>query len=328
MTDFKQQAFDMCINMALQCVDVIPNPVPILKVPPSYSDPIGNKAATASLNKDSECALINAMAYKITSDEVYAIRALSIISAWARSCKEVTGFEAWLNFSHKALLFVQAFRHIQPYVAKNSPGYYALISDWINNVYVRACNNLLSWPNNPGAWGWCGKIVAAKCLRIPMDSYCNPFLNHLQNAIDPKTGELSFENKRTNSGIWYTSFALEAYTKSMLALDENLGVSYIYMLFPAYRSLWKYCKNPSLWPYRLPAGWIGSFWRWMYPCSSELEVPSGGWPNGLFDTLSYLGLDWGQNQEEVDDFLNPQRPCCEGSAFRFSTLRYYYGIDP
>ena len=323
MADMKAQALANLLQMAQNWQAEPPKPPAILQVPNTYSDPTGSAQATQQLEWNSDAAITFALAWKVTGDSKYADLAVSYLNAWATTCKQVSGFDAQLAMTHMGLNFVEAYGLLAGYP---SP---AAIPAWIEAIYRPCAASLTVHPNNPGAWGYCGKLSADLALGKSIAANLADVLKHIKGAVSLESGDLWREDRRTNSGIWYTSFALEPYSKLGFMFQDEIGDQILVSLRPAYQRLFEFVLRPDTWPHPLPQGIFGKIWRAMYPCADTLEttVP-GRWPSGLYDTLSLRGFSVSPPLDPViNSWLNPVRPISEG-CFPYSTLKYCYGLTP
>jgi len=310
-------------NMANNYLEDVPSPPSVLADPGYYSNPSGAAKATASLKHDSWAALSLALMYKLQQGEHYAEAAVNYLKAWATTCKKLDGFDARLTMAYNGLSFLEAFTYIRDHDADLTPLFY----DWVKNVYQLGCQSLYYKDNNPGSWGRCGNIYADFIMNKNVLSHVTPFIDHIKKVVNPLNGDLYLEDRRTNSGIWYTAFALEAMTKVLFIFKQTNNGDHFKLLVPAYFMLSHYCQHPEEWPYALSkAGIFGRFWRIVFPCANTLEVPvPGQWPSGLLDILSCKNII---TDPSLENYLNPVRPIGEGCAFRFSTLKWCFNIAP
>lgn len=299
-----------------------PSPLATLRVPGGYADPAGHEQAMRPLVQDSMAALGEALAWIITGDLKYLIQADMILAAWEATLKKVSGFDSQLALVTKGMAMLESWR-ILGSGARLQPFNFL-------SLYIPAAQALISYANNPGAWGWCGLVLAERFMGKNLAGRVDGFLKHLKNAVDLDSGDLWREDRRTNSGIWYTSWALQAYTKVLFIFKQELGQDYFSLLRPAYQRLAEFVLNPETWPHRLPGGILGKLWRLAFPCADVLEIPvPGRWPSGLLDTLilrEEFYPEW--LEPNITSWLEPVRPINEGDALRWSTLKFCYGLEP
>lgn len=307
---------------------VAPSPPALLKVPGGYGDPSGHDQAMQPLVWDSQAALATALAWRLTGNIAYADHCAQVLTAWFTTLKEVQGFDSNLALVTKGLAFLEAWEHLVHYSWDGGP-----MVNLVKNLYYPAAQALISHPNNPGAWGWCGLIMADRFCGKDLLPRVDGFLGHLEKAVNLDTGDLWREDRRTNSGLWYTSWALEAYTKGLFLFQQLLSQDFFYLLWPAYQRLAEFVLHPETWPHPLPHGpwglW-GKLWQLCFPCAGALELPvPGRWPSGLLDTLLARGKfypPWLAG--DIATWLAPAGPINEGDAFRFSTVKHCFGLEP
>jgi len=238
-----------------------------LYITPYYKDPVQNEIDQAPLEHYA------ALAY----DEARwkdPLEAQDILGRWGRTCLEVVNSEAKFAMVYWGSLFLEAYLLMDP-VEWNSEEF--LI--WVDRVYRPCALESYYKTNNHGSWGILGTVLADLVLGKYIGPHQLRLAEHIQGNIE-SDGSMPREDRRTNSGPWYRYFSLAPMLRSCQLLGST---GYAEMLRPALVNYFQYCLNPESWPYRLPGGIRGWFWRKLYPCADELEIPKpDNWPGNLY----------------------------------------------
>jgi hypothetical protein len=136
---------------------------------------------------------------------------------------------------------------------------------------------------------------------------------------------MPYEARRTNSGLWYTYFALAPYARVMFDIKKYEGIDLFDLLEFTCDWYFQYCLDPQSWPYRLPKNaFFKRIYQIFWPCSDELEVPQpDNWPANLLEHLATRVWD----KPEWLDWI--QRPIMAGglNIFKYSTLTLSNNLD-
>lgn len=295
---------------------LVASPQVSLEVPPYYQNREGNRRAIANLERDSDAALSLALAYRVFGASGYYGKAMSILFDWT-SLERVIGSESRLQLTYRGIKFLEAMWHCR------GDGWHQWFMDWVVSVYLPSASILREQKNNSGAWGWCGAIYAAKVIGVGVGQKdLDGLLAHIRAAVCPYTGLLWREAMREESGIWYHYFALAPYTQALLDVKEMTGQNHLGLLTKSYDLLYNLCLYPDTWPWKGSKGIIGWIKGILFPHAPQLERPTPtGWPSSLLETVATRILYRPQYLEYI------QRPLIEGHVFRFSTLKWAWGIE-
>lgn len=251
-----------------------------LYITPYYKDPQAYEADVAQLRSDAHDAYDSSFLgdYRTVGE---------ILSAWALNCSEAINREAKFHLVWMGHLFLEAYLNT-PTDEWNS----GIFPPWVDNVYRRAVMDVYNHNNNQGSWGILGAVLADIIVGKEPKLHIDRFNRHLSQSWNGG-GALIHEIKRTNSGIWYEYFSLAPMLRTCQLLDIPVTI-----LFKPLQFLWTYTSFPEAWPYKLPKGIFGKIWRWLYPCSDELELPRPvDWPANLF-------LEAGKGLEQSPDLYH------------------------
>jgi hypothetical protein len=253
----------------------------------------------------------------------YANKAIEILDAWATVNHRVSGPDGALVMMYKGIQLVYAGDLLANYPGWSADGV-ARFRYWVSSQFSSSADEKKEDENNVGAWGTLGAMAAAAYLRneAGVDAEIERLRNRIRDQI-AEDGELPAENLRTNSGMWYTFFALAPMTGAAQLARNVRGVDLFNHAAPNGRSLrlaldrlFFYSLHPDQWPYPLPGGLQGMAWQLLYPCADELEIPSpSGWPGNLFEAMA---SEYGVN--EWSQWVKPHRPIHGGHVWIYPTL--------
>jgi len=185
------------------------------------------------------------------------------------------------------------------------PARRSAFTSWSSTVFWNSAHAIKGRANNWGAWGTLGAVASAALVgNAPtLTEETESLRRRIAESIDA-TGELPEENKRTNSGMWYTYFALTPMTAAAAIVRNATGVDLFAYAAPNGRTIrlaldrhFYYALYPEEWPHPLPEGLEGELWRILYPCADEIELPTvTGWPGSLFEIMSdfYQVPEWAE----------------------------------
>jgi hypothetical protein len=238
-----------------------------LYITPAYLDPAQAQKDKAQLEVDS------LWAYDRTVDG-YADTAIAILDDWATHNKVLVNHEAKLIMTFKGILFLEV------YLLLGKPESFP---SWVEKVYRPGAQALYSEQNNQGAWGLLGCAMSDVILGRPTGTHLYRYAEFISKATDD-VGKMKIEILRTNSGMWYSYFALLPLLRTAILLDADE-----WMLFPALKWLWQYVEHPETWPYKLKPGLRGWIQRMIHPCALDVELPrKDDWPANLYYVASTI----------------------------------------
>lgn len=95
--------------------------------------------------------------------------------------------------------------------------------EWLSAVYIPTCDSIKTRPNNWGAWGCFGAILARRHVGQDTTADVQLLVTQLQ-AMIAKNGTLPQEMLRTGSQLWYSYFALVPLTMACRLVRNAGGV--------------------------------------------------------------------------------------------------------
>lgn len=299
---------------------VVPEAPTSLYIPPYYSNQTGNYLAKKILEEQTSASLYWALKYKLDNDDEVGRLASTYLTKWALTMNEIENAEASLAMVMEGNKFLQARFYLSEFDWNKD-----IFDIWIRDIYQPAAHKLMTYPNNKGAWGWLGWLRSNRIQNISVIPFIGGLSDHFHDATN-QSGVMIYEILRTNSGMWYVNFALEAYIQALFDywFFDNAD------LFPLIEKTldwyFQFCIEPEQWPYRLPRNPI---FRWitqkMYPCSDTLELPrSTDWPAHILDLCSVYMF----NKPEWEAWIH--RPMTAGglNIFKYSTLTWTHDLLP
>jgi len=275
-----------------------PVPVADFDIPFYYGQPAASQAKKEGLRQDAFAAYALALGYHLADTapkrEQYAAKAVAILDAWATVNKRVSGADGDL-----VVLYTGAPLLYAADLVARFPGWPKTSRDafmgWVSAVFAKSGHAIKTRGNNWGDWGTLGVVASAGLAgdTPTIAAEVERIKGRIANAIDDK-GELPEENKRTNSGMWYTFFALTSMTTAARIARNVTGVDLFAYAAPnghtirlALEREFFYAQHPDQWPYHLPPGAAGEVWRQLYPCDDTVQLPTPtGWPGSLFEIMS------------------------------------------
>jgi hypothetical protein len=320
-------AYNGLIAEADTAMDRIPAPPAVLDIPFYYGDPAASDAAKADLQADSAAAYALALASWLapTTEEStrYADKAISILDAWATINRQVSGADGDLVLTYKGVLFIYAADLLwdrEPWMRAGRTNF----ESWVRVVYWPAADRIKTHANNWGDWGTLGAVASAALLddRDAVLQEIERIKERIASNI-ATNGELPYENLRTNSGMWYTFFALTSMTTAAQVALNYEGVNLFTYTADNGRTFkmaldkyFGYSLHPETWPYPLPAGIAGEAMRLAYPCADEILQPTPNtWPGTLYEMMSFI-----YGQPDWAAWVAPYRPLRGFHGWIYSTL--------
>jgi len=304
-----------------------PEPKEDFDIPFYYGDPEASQAAKEGLRQDAMAAYALALGYQLADEaaarDLYASKALEFLDAWAAVNKSVSGDDGDLVVIYTGIPLLYAADLVWGYEGWDATSRDAFVG-WVSGVLQPSAEAIKDRANNWGDWGTLG-VVASTALRADTASVLGE-ADRIRARIASEiaeNGELPEENKRTNSGMWYTFFAMTAMTTAAHIVRNTTGQDLFGYVAPNGRSIelaldqeFFYAVHPEQWPYPLPDGLAGELWQLLYPCDDTIQLPTpGGWPGTLFEVMSdaYGVAEW-------ESWVELYRPLHGYHGWIFSTL--------
>lgn len=196
-----------------------------------------------------------------------------ILLSWASINRGVGNNEGRSIMLYRGHLFLKAYLML----GEKLP----LFESWVINVFEQCADDLYGRKNNYGSWAILGKALSHKVKFGSLEDG-HVFWDRIDSYLDncsTNDGRMWRECLRTNSGIWYSYFALAPLFEAIyLTRYPDVG-----QFLKCLSWLFQYANNPQSWPYK-PLPWIlGIIQGWIWPHCKELEMPHcWGWPGNLF----------------------------------------------
>ena len=268
-------------------------------VPGYYDDPVGWEKIVSQLEEDAFNAYCTALAYTLTGNEQYGIKACSFLNTWASINKSCSGHDGELTMSYTGSGLLQAGE-----LMLNKPVWEEKQIDqfkiWVQNVYQNAANNIRLNENNWGDWGIFASLFAASFLEDSGEIKKNIDLikSKLPLQISPE-GIMPYEINRTyngqNQALWYTYFALVPITGSLWII-YNLTGENLFTWLEDGKSV-KKALDTYLYYFIHPQEWKWSTNKNFYNQSIQDR------PNNLIEAM--FGI---YNEPAYLDFIKSRRP--------------------
>lgn len=285
-------------------------------VPGYYVIPDLHRKNSLALQEDSFNAYACALAYTLGDDKKYADKAIALLNEWASVNKSYSEHDGVLVMSYSGTGLVIAAGLLADYKGWSAVDR-AQFSDWVSNVYKKACDEIRIRKNNWADWGRLGSILSANYLNDAAEVAEN--IRLIKSDLFTKIaddGSMPEETRRGANGIWYTYFSLSPITAACWVAYQRTGEN-IFALEQDGRSIKKaldyllyYNQHPGEWPW--------------------FENPNQGKPQGVFPTS---GVFWPgnlleamggiYNDQEYLKYVEPHRPICYGAhhySWVFPTL--------
>ncbi len=321
-----QSAYNQLLQEADKAVVSSFSAVENFFLPDYYGHPREHMDAKQNLSDSARSAYAMALAYQLTDGagkNKYAEKTIKILNLWASVNEYVSGSDGNLVMCYAGLPLVFSAELIADFDGWNGADR-DLFKKWLKEVFMKSADKIKNRANNQGDWGTFASITAGYFLddRQRVLAETKRVKKRIADSID-KNGEFPRENKRANSGMWYTYFALAPMTGAAYIAGNALGENLFDYTAPNGRNIktaldkffW-YCKNPDKWPYKKPKGLYGKIYSVLYPCADEVELPSPvWWPGNLYEAMSpvYKVKEW-------EEWIKPSRPISGGRAWLFPTL--------
>lgn len=262
-------------------------------VPGYYVDAEGHRTNSRSLQSDAFDAYASALAFSLSGKEEYASNAIRFLNAWSYKNTGYSQADGSLVMAYSGTAMVMAAELLY-----NTPQWKAAdkaqFSNWVSNVYKRACNEIRNRKNNWADWGRFGSLLSANFLNdfAEVEENIRLIKSDLADKI-AEDGSMPHETRRGANGIWYTYFSLAPITAACWVVYNSTGENLFTWsqdgrsLKRALDYLYRYTLQPESWPW--------------------FEKPNRGspnrWPGNLFEALSDI-----YNEQNYAAYSDPARP--------------------
>lgn len=322
----QSEAYQQLTDQADNYLKHVPQPVTDYHVPYYYANKNTPSAAKEKLSNDAYAAFTLALAYQLnTSDKrsLYAAKASEILNAWAKTNRKISGYDGHLTACYCGVPMVLAAELLTDYPDWTQPDRESF-KDWLKNTLQKSADAIKHRKTNWGCWGLYTSLACNHYLdnTAPFEKDVALLENQIAAMID-KDGRLPSEYKRTNSGMWYTYFALCPLTCSAAIASNTTGRDYFTSsadsgrrIKSALDTLFIYCNDPEAWPHVKPTGVTGAIYNTFYPSADVVKKPRpDSWPANLYELMlaKYAVEDW-------DQWLAPHRPVHGGRGWLWPSV--------
>lgn len=240
-------------------------------VPGYYDRPREHRANSLALQQDAFAAYACALAYRLSDNKKYGVKAIYFLNAWASVNKKYSEHDGVLVMSYSGsglMMAAELMGASKIWKGKDKKDF----SAWVTLVYRDACNSIRGHKNNWADWGRFGSILAGSFLgdKAGIEENIRLIKSDLFIKI-AADGSMPDEVVRGNNGIWYTYFSLAPLTASCWVV-YNLTGENIFAMEQSGKSIkkaldyllyynqhpkeWKWDTNPNvgrsnLWPFNL-----------------------------------------------------------------------------
>lgn len=325
-TEPVKQACEVLFATAQTYLDHKPHPPANYNVPYYYMNKKACMSAKKTLSDDAFAAYTLALAYQLSDKEAaneYALAAAKILNSWATRNKKISGFDGNLVACYCGVPLIAAAELISDYPGWNGRQR-QVFRRWLSDTIAQSANSIKHKNNNQGCWGLYASLACNHFLEdaAGFKSDTKLLKKHISSMIND-TGELPAENKRTNSGIWYTYFALCPMSCSAAIVTNTTGENMFEFtdsrgrgLKLALDRLFEYCRQPQSWPYEKPKGLTGILHNLFYPSADQLKLPrADSWPGNLYEVMNGI-----YDEPAWDQWLKPHRPIQSGRGWSWASV--------
>jgi hypothetical protein len=262
-------------------------------VPGYYRNPEGHRKNSSGLQTDSFGAYACALAWQLSGETRFAERAVKILMTWANLNTNYSEDDGALVMSYSGTGMVMAGELLYHYPGWKQPERKQFFQ-WVENVYLRACNEIRTRKNNWADWGRFGSVLCAYLLDNKEEMAENTRLvkSDLFHKI-ADDGHMPEETRRQGNGIWYTYFSLAPLTASCNVIYNATGEN-IFILEEEEKSirealdyLFYYNQHPAE-------------WKWF---ENPRQGTPGEWPGNLFEAMGAIYGD-----EKYSQYASQARP--------------------
>lgn len=322
----RRQAYQQLTDQAENYLSYTPQPVADYNVPYYYANKNTPSTAKEKLSNDAYAAFTLALAYQLNTSKkrlLYADKAVEILNAWARTNRTISGYDGHLTACYCGIPMVLAAELLSDNPNWKQPDRQAF-KTWLKNTLQKSADAIKHKKTNWGCWGLYASLACNHYLDDTAEFTKDIALLHRQiTAMIDKNGQLPSECKRTNSGMWYTYFALCPMTCSAAIASNTTGSDDFTSSADSGKSIksaldafFVYCKDPDAWPYEKPTGLTGAVYNTFYPSADVVKKPSpASWPANLYEAMrgKYAEMDW-------DLWLSPHRPIHGGRGWLWPSV--------
>jgi len=310
-----RSAFAQLRSEALAALDYKTDAPETLRVPGYYSDAAGHTSGKKSLSDAALAAYALALAYQIGQDPRFADKAAAILDDWAAKNKKVQGPDGDLVLCYAGIPFLFAAELLHGYDGWDRTAF----QTWVRGVFLKSARKLERRSNNQGAWGIFAAMAGHHLLDEKEALLADiPRLRARIESRIAQDGSLPLESRRTNSGMWYTYFALAPLTSAAAITLDATGEDLFHdtALKRGLDKLFTYCLDPGSWPHPKPGGIYGWFHNKLYPSEDRVDRPSPtDWPANLYEAMLPV-----YREPRWEAWLAPHRPIRGGRAWIYPTL--------
>jgi lysophospholipase L1-like esterase len=277
-------AFEALLRQADQALHIIPKPQEAFNVPGFYIDADGHIAAKKSLANDVWAAYSCAIAYQLVQGPArlaYANKSMEILTAWAKTNREVMGYDGDLAMAYIGVGYVFAVELLSDYDGWQAEDF-AAVQLWVSRVYLKSCQDIVGRANNWGDWGLVGSMASHYFL--DNEAALTADVELLRQKIDhaiAADGHMPLEVKRGKNGLWYTYFSLSPLTTACEIARNASGVDLFQYkgadgagIEDALDYLMRFCREPDQWPH--------------YREDDLRLADPHGYPGNLFEAMSAI----------------------------------------
>ncbi|MEZ0454284.1 alginate lyase family protein [Sphingobacterium thalpophilum] len=305
-------AYQQLIRLADSLMASPQHAVPEFNVPGFYDDREAHRAMAKNLQSDAFSAYTTALAYTLSGNKKYALKAIYFLNSWAGTNKSYAQLDGPLVISYAGpglMIAAELLKHDRLWQEKDRIQF----EHWTTEVYQKAAHSLRENHNNTADWARYANLLSASFLDNKDElSYLIKLIKHDLPEKIASDGHLIEEVKRQAKGLWYTYFSLAPLTASMWciyqATGENLFISAEQgtSIRQAISYLFYYSQHPSEWP------WYNN------PDVANPGTATGFWPPNLLEAMRNIYP--GQSYE---NYLSAYRPITYSKhhfAWTFPTL--------
>jgi len=237
-------------------------------VPGAYDDYANHVIDSKPLQDDAFNAYCTALAYTLTKEEKYGLKACYFLDAWAIQNKSYSGHDGSLCMCYSGsglLIAAELMKESEIWSQKIQ------FKSWVENVYQKAAKNNRTLENNWGDWGVFASLLAASFTENQAELLENIRLLKSRFNNISADGSIPAEVARGDNGIWYTYFALAPFTASCWCIYNLTGENLFQnsSLKKALDYLLYYTQNPKE-------------WKWY---NNPVQGSPNSWPGNLFEAM-------------------------------------------
>jgi len=226
----------------------------LLNIPPAYKDSEGHSKTSENLTKSAYNAYVLSLAWKLTDELKYKIRAQQILNIWTKNNRLISHKDdtplvsayGGVGFIYAGLLLKGDEQWDQSSFRK-----------WVKLTYLPTVKVARDKENNWADWGNLASLAAYSYLddknKFNKEVKYTKHLIKTQIGID---GEMVKEINRQKNGMFYTYFALAPLTQSIDIIYNQTGVNMFdtktkegEKIKRALDNFYFYTNHPSQWPY-------------------------------------------------------------------------------